>query len=89
MLDAEIPERALAVYGHPDDPEIAAGGTLARWADAGTTIWVVVTTRGDRLFISLLGAAYIHLLWLAFFGKPLWAASALALVWAVLVFRHA
>lgn len=49
----------------------------------------LVTTRGDRLFISLLGAAYIHLLWLAFFGKPLWAASALALVWAVLVFRHA
>lgn len=48
MLDAEIPERALAVYGHPDDPEIAAGGTLARWADAGTTIWVVVTTRGDK-----------------------------------------
>ena len=48
MLDAEIPERALAVYGHPDDPEIAVGGTLAWWADAGTTIWVVITTRGDK-----------------------------------------
>lgn len=49
----------------------------------------LVTTRGDRLFISLLGAGYIHLLWLAFFGKPLWAASALALAWAALVFRRA
>lgn len=48
MLEAEIPERALAVYGHPDDPEIAAGGTLARWADAGTRVWVLITTRGDK-----------------------------------------
>jgi len=45
------------------------------------------TTRGDRLFISLLAAGYIHLLWLALFGTPLWGASALALVTAVLVFR--
>ena len=49
----------------------------------------LVTTRGDRLFISLLAAGYIHLLWLAFFGVPLWGASALALVVAALVFRHA
>ena len=32
------------------------------------------TTRGDRLFISLLAAAYVHILWLFFFGMPLtWA----------------
>jgi predicted small integral membrane protein len=48
----------------------------------------LVTTRGDRLFISLLAAGFIHLLWLAFFGPPLWGASALALVLAVLVFRY-
>ena len=47
----------------------------------------LVTTRGDRLFISLLAAGFIHLLWLAFFGTPLWGASALALVMAALVFR--
>jgi predicted small integral membrane protein len=46
------------------------------------------TTRGDRLFISLLSAGYIHLLWLAFFGAPLWGASALALLLAVAVFRY-
>jgi predicted small integral membrane protein len=47
----------------------------------------LTTTRGDRLFISLLAAGYIHLLWLAFFGTPLWGASALAVVVAALVFR--
>ncbi len=47
----------------------------------------LVTTRGDRLFISLLAAGFIHLLWLAFFGTPLWGASALALVLAAAVFR--
>jgi predicted small integral membrane protein len=48
----------------------------------------LVTTRGDRLFISLLAAGFVHLLWLAFFGSPLWGASALALVVAWLVFRY-
>jgi predicted small integral membrane protein len=48
----------------------------------------LTTTRGDRLFISLLAAGYIHLLWLAFFGTPLWGASALALVLAMFVFRY-
>jgi predicted small integral membrane protein len=47
------------------------------------------TTRGDRLFISLLAAGYIHLLWLAFFGSPLWAASAIALALAFVIFRFA
>lgn len=48
MVHEEIPERALAIYAHPDDPEISAGGTLARWADAGAEVHVVVTTRGDK-----------------------------------------
>jgi predicted small integral membrane protein len=47
------------------------------------------TTRGDRLFISLLSAGYIHLLWLAFFGAPLWGASAIAIIVGVIVFRFA
>jgi LmbE family N-acetylglucosaminyl deacetylase len=44
----EVPARALAVYAHPDDPEISAGGTLASWAAAGTDVWVLITTRGDK-----------------------------------------
>ena len=32
----------------------------------------LTTTRGDRLFISLLGTVYIFLFWLWLFGTPLW-----------------
>jgi len=45
------------------------------------------TTRGDRLFISLLGSAFIFLAWLGFFGTPLWAPLGIALVYAFVVFR--
>jgi predicted small integral membrane protein len=45
------------------------------------------TTRGDRLFISLLAAGYVHLLWLAIFGAPVWGATIASVVIAVLVFR--
>lgn len=44
------------------------------------------TTRGDRLFISLLAGAYIHLGWLAFATGPLWWASIIAIGVALLVF---
>ncbi|SFA88620.1 Predicted small integral membrane protein [Rhizobium sp. NFR07] len=45
------------------------------------------TTRGDRLFISLLGAAFIHLAWLGLVGPNLWWALAIAVVYAICVFR--
>lgn len=45
------------------------------------------TTRGDRLFISLLGSAFIHLAWLGLIGPNLWWALALSVVYAVGVFR--
>jgi predicted small integral membrane protein len=45
------------------------------------------TTRGDRLFISLLGSAFIHLAWLGLIGANLWWALALSLVYAIGVFR--
>lgn len=43
-----VPARALAVYAHPDDPEISCGGTLAKWAAAGCVVAVLVTTRGEK-----------------------------------------
>lgn len=47
----------------------------------------IETTRGDRLFISLLGSAFINLGWLFFFGAPLWGALILCLVYVLAVFR--
>ena len=39
---------ALAIFAHPDDAEIAAGGTLAKWAAAGREVHLLVLTNGDR-----------------------------------------
>ena len=47
----------------------------------------ISTTRGDRFFISLLSAAFIHLLWLGLLGEGLIIASAIAVVWAALLMR--
>lgn len=48
------------------------------------------TTRGDRLFLTLLCAAFIHLGWLALAGEaPLWGASVLSLIWGAALFRWA
>ncbi len=44
------------------------------------------TTRGDRLFISLLGSAYIHILWIAITSLSLWWALGIALIYAFCVF---
>jgi predicted small integral membrane protein len=47
----------------------------------------IETTRGDRLFISLLGSAFICIAWLFFAGAPLTGAVPLCLVYAAAVFR--
>ena len=39
LLD-DVPDRALAVYAHPDDPDVSCGGTLAAWAKAGCEVHV-------------------------------------------------
>ena len=45
------------------------------------------TTRGDRLFISLLGSAFIHIAWLGLSNLNLWWATALSLIYAFCVFK--
>ncbi len=42
------PASALAIYAHPDDPEVSCGGTLARWAAAGTEVEVCIAAAGDK-----------------------------------------
>lgn len=46
------------------------------------------TTRGDRLFISLLGSAFIHIAWLGLSSLDLWWALVLSVIYAVGVFRY-
>ena len=70
---------------------LLAGMSVWEWLRPGGAprrgILAIHTTRGDRLFISLLLAAYIHLIWLAATRMPLWGATAAAVVVAVIVFR--
>lgn len=44
----ETPGVVLAIYAHPDDAEVAAGGSLARWASRGSAVYVCVCARGDK-----------------------------------------
>jgi LmbE family N-acetylglucosaminyl deacetylase len=43
-----IPSRALAIYAHPDDPDVSCGGTLARWIAERCEVHVLVCTNGDK-----------------------------------------
>lgn len=47
-LLADTPRRALAVYAHPDDPDVSCGGTLASWAKAGCEVTVLLCTDGGK-----------------------------------------
>src|SRR6266480_3331715 len=38
----------LAVFAHPDDAEICAGGAMARWAGTGREVHLLILTNGDR-----------------------------------------
>ena len=51
-------------------------------------IFAIDTTRGDRLFISLLGSGFIFMAWLFLFGTPLWWPMVICLLWALFVFRY-
>jgi predicted small integral membrane protein len=47
----------------------------------------IETTRGDRLFISILGTVFIMLAWLGLYGTPLWGGLCIAIVWWVFVWK--
>jgi predicted small integral membrane protein len=66
----------------------------------GMTVWQILsptterrgilplpTTRGDRLFIGLLGSAFIHLVWIGMTGLSLWWALALSILFLLAMMR--
>jgi predicted small integral membrane protein len=75
---------------------------LARPQPERVGLFGIPTTRGDRLFLSLVLAAVIHLVWIGLIGagpiatlpigegieiSSLWLATAISLVAAVIIFR--
>jgi LmbE family N-acetylglucosaminyl deacetylase len=42
------PQIAMAIYAHPDDADVAAGGLLAQWAQDGCAVHLVVVCDGDK-----------------------------------------
>lgn len=40
-------KKVLCIGAHPDDPETACGGTLARYAEAGHEVHVLYVTKGE------------------------------------------
>ena len=68
---------------------IAAMGLWERLSPGGAPrkgVLGIVTYRGNRLFVSLLGAGFIHLIWIAATSASLWGALALSVAFAVAVF---
>ena len=47
ILD-RTPPRAMAIFAHPDDPEVACAGTLHTWAEAGAEIDLVIANAGEK-----------------------------------------
>jgi LmbE family N-acetylglucosaminyl deacetylase len=47
-VNLATPSRALAIGAHPDDIEFGCGGTLAKWAAAGSQIFHLVLTDGSK-----------------------------------------
>ena len=45
--EPQAPAKVMAIHAHPDDQEFTVGGTLAKWAAAGSEIMTVCVTSGD------------------------------------------
>ncbi len=50
-------------------------------------IFRIDTTRGDRLFITLVGSAFIFMGWLWLFSTPLWGGLVISVIWGFFVFK--
>jgi LmbE family N-acetylglucosaminyl deacetylase len=48
VILTDVPRCALAVFAHPDDPEVSCAGTLAAWSGAGCDTHLVICNAGDK-----------------------------------------
>ena len=47
------------------------------------------TTRGDRFFVTLLGSAFIYIIWMRLGGGDLWYPLAISIAFGIAMFRFA
>src|SRR5574341_615512 len=47
VKEPPAPKCVLSIHAHPDDQEFTVGGTLAKWALAGSEVISVCVTSGD------------------------------------------
>lgn len=48
MRETDPVQRVMFVAAHPDDADVRAGGTIAKWAAAGKEITYIIATSGNR-----------------------------------------
>ena len=46
-VEPAAPARVMSIHAHPDDQEFTVGGTLAKWARAGSAVVTVCITSGN------------------------------------------
>jgi predicted small integral membrane protein len=69
---------------------VAGMGVWEKYSPGGNPrrgIFKLDTTRGDRLFITLVGSAFIFMGWLWAFSTPLWGGLVISLAWGFFVFK--
>jgi LmbE family N-acetylglucosaminyl deacetylase len=47
-LTLQVPNRAMVIVAHPDDPEFFCGGTIALWCARGTEMSYLILTNGNK-----------------------------------------
>lgn len=45
---AYLPQKAMVIMAHPDDPEFSSGGMIALWARSGAEITYLILTSGNK-----------------------------------------
>ena len=70
---------------------VAGMGIWEKFSPGGNPrrgIFRIDTTRGDRLFITLVGSAFIFMGWLWAFSTPLWGGLVISIIWGFFVFKR-
>ena len=88
MDGLDLAERDLLRFDRAGSRYPDAAGDLSA-AAAAQGILGFPTQRGDRFFVSLIGAAFIFILWMRFDGGALWYPLGLSRLFGAAMFKFA